>query len=88
MKDVFRKYVLRREVQERSSGQLELRVYAREVVVERGKNKMPVHKVKGGYRWGKTGKIYKSKEKARKQGIAILISQGKIKVKGGTNKKK
>jgi len=45
---------------------------------------MPVNKVKGGYRWGKTGKVYKSKEKARKQGIAIIISQGRIKVKGGS----
>ena len=41
---------------------------------------MPVKKVKGGYRWGKHGKIYKSRSKARKQGIAILISQGKIKI--------
>ena len=41
---------------------------------------MPVIKVKKGYRWGKHGKIYKSKSKARKQGIAILISQGKIKI--------
>jgi len=49
---------------------------------------MPVHKVEGGYRWGKEGKIYKSKEKARAQGIAILISQGKIKVKGGKYKNK
>jgi hypothetical protein len=40
---------------------------------------MPVRKVKGGYRWGKRGKIYKSKKKALKQGIAILFSQGKIK---------
>ena len=42
---------------------------------------MPVNKVKGGYRWGKEGKIYNIKDKARKQGVAILISQGKIKVK-------
>ena len=41
---------------------------------------MPVRKVKGGFRWGKTGKVYKSKSKAKKQGIAILISQGKIKL--------
>jgi len=40
---------------------------------------MPIKKVKGGFRWGKHGKIYKSKVKARKQGIAILMSQGKIK---------
>lgn len=38
---------------------------------------MPVHKVKGGYRWGKHGKTYKSKEKAAKQGRAIKASQSK-----------
>ena len=26
------------------------------------KNEMPVRKVKGGYRWGKTGKTYRKKE--------------------------
>lgn len=41
---------------------------------------MPVRKVKGGFQWGKEGKVYRSKAKARKQGIAILISQGKIKL--------
>lgn len=35
---------------------------------------MPVHKVKGGYKWGKTGKVYKSKAKAAKQGRAIRAS--------------
>jgi len=42
---------------------------------------MPVHKVKGGYRWGKHGKIYRgkgAKRKATKQGIAIKISQLKL----------
>jgi len=29
---------------------------------------MPVNKVKGGYKYGKTGKVYKSKAKAEKQG--------------------
>ena len=38
---------------------------------------MPVHKVKGGYRWGKTGKVYKSKAKATKQGRAIKASQAR-----------
>lgn len=42
---------------------------------------MPVRKVKGGYRWGKKGKIYKSKLKALKQGIAIEISKKKRKKK-------
>lgn len=38
---------------------------------------MPVRKVKGGYRWGRTGKVYKSKKKALKQGRAIIISKKK-----------
>ena len=29
---------------------------------------MPVKKVKGGYRWGKTGKVYPTKIQAQKQG--------------------
>lgn len=41
---------------------------------------MPVQKVDHKFRWGATGKLYPSKAKARKQGIAILISQGKINV--------
>lgn len=36
---------------------------------------MPVRKVKGGYRWGKKGKVYKSRKKALKQGRAIIISK-------------
>ena len=35
---------------------------------------MPVEKIDGGYRWGKSGKIYKgkgAKKKAEKQGQAI-----------------
>ena len=35
---------------------------------------MPGMKVKGGYRWGKTGKIYKTKKEAEKQGKAIYAS--------------
>ena len=35
---------------------------------------MPVRKVKGGYKWGKSGKTYKSKANARKQGKAIYAS--------------
>lgn len=38
---------------------------------------MPVRKVKGGYRWGTHGKIYKSKAKAAKQGRAIKAAQAK-----------
>ena len=35
---------------------------------------MPVKKVKGGYRWGKSGKIYKTKKAAERQGRAIYAS--------------
>lgn len=35
---------------------------------------MPVKRVSGGYRWGKTGKVYKSKAKAERQGRAIYAS--------------
>jgi len=35
---------------------------------------MPVQKVKGGYRWGKTGKVYKTKAAAERQGRAIYAS--------------
>lgn len=35
---------------------------------------------KKGFKWGKSGKCYNSKKKALKQGVAILINQGKIRV--------
>ena len=35
---------------------------------------MPVMKVKGGYRWGKKGKVYKSKAEAERQGRAAYAS--------------
>ena len=36
---------------------------------------MPVHRTKsGGYQWGKTGKVYKNKAKAERQGRAIYAS--------------
>ena len=39
---------------------------------------MPIHKVgKKGYKYGKTGKVYKSRKKAVKQGQAIEISKRK-----------
>lgn len=41
---------------------------------------MPVEKVKWGYRFGKSWKIYRwkdAKKKAAKQGVAIKISQSK-----------
>ena len=40
---------------------------------------MPVRKVKSGYRWGSSGKIYKSKAKAARQGRAIKASQARAK---------
>ena len=39
---------------------------------------MPVHEVdKGRWQFGKSGKVYNSKEKAIKQGLAIMYSQAK-----------
>lgn len=38
---------------------------------------MPVKKVKGGYKYGKTGKVYPTKAQAVKQGRAIHASQKK-----------
>ena len=38
---------------------------------------MPIKKVKGGYKYGSTGKVYKSKKKAVRQGRAIAISKKK-----------
>lgn len=35
---------------------------------------MPVRKVKGGWQWGESGKVYKTKEEAERQGRAIYAS--------------
>ena len=35
---------------------------------------MPVMRVKGGYKWGKSGKVYKTKAQAEAQGKAIYAS--------------
>jgi hypothetical protein len=35
---------------------------------------MPVHKTKGGYKWGSKGKVYKSKAKAARQGRAAYAN--------------
>ena len=35
---------------------------------------MPVRKVKGGYRWGKSGKVYPTRAQAARQGTAIRAS--------------
>lgn len=42
---------------------------------------MPVHKTKGGYKFGKTGKVYKTKKQAQKQARAIFASGYKKKGK-------
>ena len=36
---------------------------------------MPVEKVKGGWRWGKTGKVFKTRQEAIQQGIAIRMNK-------------
>jgi len=40
---------------------------------------MPVHKVKGGWKWGSHGKIYSTRAAAQRQGNAAFASgyQGK-----------
>jgi hypothetical protein len=46
--------------------------------------RMPVKKVKGGYRFGTSGKVYKTKAAAERQGRAIYASgykSGKKKAK-------
>jgi len=35
---------------------------------------MPVRKVTGGYRWGKSGKVYPTKKAAERQGRAVYAS--------------
>ncbi len=40
---------------------------------------MPVRKVKGGYKYGSKGKVYKTKAKAEIQGRAIKASQNRKK---------
>ena len=42
---------------------------------------MPTRKVKGGYRYGKKGKVYPTKKQADRQGRAIKISQMREKMK-------
>lgn len=41
------------------------------------RRKMPVRKVKGGYRYGKRGKVYKTKAKAERQGRAVHAAQAR-----------
>lgn len=35
---------------------------------------MPVHKVKGGYKWGRSGKVYPTRAQAERQARAIFAS--------------
>jgi hypothetical protein len=35
---------------------------------------MPVHKVQGGWQWGKTGKVYPTRKQAEEQAAAIYAS--------------
>lgn len=52
---------------------------------------MPVRKVKGGYKWGKTGKVFPSREDAVEQGRAVYASvynkKGKKTLKKAVKKK-
>jgi hypothetical protein len=36
---------------------------------------VPVHRVKGGYKWGKTGKVYPTKAQAQRQARAIYAAK-------------
>lgn len=36
---------------------------------------MPVHKCKGGYKYGSSGKVYKTKAEAERQGRAIQANK-------------
>ncbi len=40
---------------------------------------MPVRKVKNGYQYGTTGKVYPTKKQAERQGAAIRIAQARRK---------
>jgi len=39
-----------------------------------GSEQMPVRKVKGGYRWGNSGKVYPTQAQAARQGRAAYAS--------------
>ena len=55
-------------------------------MLARDKN-VPVRKVKGGYKWGKSGKVYTTKKEAEKQARAIYASGYKKKKRGSKKKK-
>jgi hypothetical protein len=47
---------------------------------------MPIRKVKGGYRWGTSGKLYPTKKEAQKQQTAVYANGWRE--KSGSKKKK
>ena len=47
---------------------------------------MPVRKVRGGYQWGQTGKVYPTREQAERQGRAIEASGYRTEKDGQTKK--
>jgi len=49
---------------------------------------VPVRKVKGGYKWGKSGKTYQTKKEAEKQARAIYAGGYKKKKRGSKKKKR
>ena len=46
-----------------------------------GVRAVPIKKVKGGYKWGKSGKVYKTKKAAQRQARAAYASGYKKKRK-------
>ena len=46
---------------------------------------MPIMKVKGGYRWGRSGKVFPSREQAAAQARAIYASGYRTKSQSGKN---
>jgi len=40
---------------------------------------MPTRKVKGGYKWGTSGKVYPTKAQADRQGRAVKAAQARRK---------
>jgi len=42
---------------------------------------MPVRRVQGGYRWGTSGRVYKTRAAAERQGRAISMAMKKKKSK-------
>lgn len=49
---------------------------------------MPVRKVKGGYQWGQTGKVYRTKAQAERQGRAVYASGYGAKKRGSSSRKR